>query len=629
MNDNINEYLKELEANTSLVMQEEQCISRAMAFTHYVLSQIASKVGAENYVVEHAEIRSQKGTNLGEISAYSESENGEVLTLFYTIYDNNADSGVKVLNNNDVQSYWNHVQGFYDRAVNGKYTNIDKNDPTYEIAKMIDEHQDNYQTIRCYILSNFSIKDSAPRTIRIRRKGYDSNVWDINKLFGNLSDKSDHVEINIDFENDDYYSNFKVPYIQMVPDSSGYRCLLMMFPTKLLYRLYQKWNTDLLLYNVRYWLSFKKTKRNHANADIRDTLKNESRMFLAYNNGITAIATGVDVTNYDNSMNVSENDVDGPVVSNMVTMGVLRSIRNFQIVNGGQTTASIFNAKKSDSEIRLDNAFVQVKLIVLPADNDVNEIAGNISKCSNTQNAVKEADFSVSDKFNTKMQELSRSINIPNKRGDIAYWYYERIRGQFTSELSRHKGSKNEKLAFEKKYPKQNRFSKEILAVARISWEYSSKPGMPYEPSEAVKGSGTTYSTFINNIRKNNFVPDEEYFKKTIGILIIQNYLKNREDNKKYKNAKASVIAYSLAFLHYSMGSELDLLAIWERQELTENQKKGLDTLAGYIYKHICELADANYMPVLSYGKRKDAFREVVNQFNEIRISNIRRLMLS
>lgn len=629
MNDYITEYLAELEEDTSAVMNAEQYASRTMAFTHHVLTEIASKVGAENFVVEHAELRSASDKNLGEIHAYSESDNGEVLTLFYTIYDNDTKNGIKVLNNSELQPIWNKIQGFYERAVNGICDKLNEDDPAYEITKLIDDHQDKYTTIRFYILSNYSIKQSAPKNIRVRKKGTDSNVWDIKKLYGNLTDTSDHVEINIDFENDEDYNTFKIPYIQMVPDESGYKCLLMMFPAKLLYRLYNKWNTDLLLYNVRYWLTFKKTKRNHANADIRDTLKNDKSMFLAYNNGITAIATDVLVDTGGSEMNVSDRDLEGPVSKDMVTMGVLRAIKNFQIVNGGQTTASIFKAKKSDSDIKLDGVFVQVKLIVLPEDNNVNEIAGNISKCSNTQNAVKDADFSVSDKFNTMMQELSRSMKIPNKRGDISYWYYERIRGQYEDELSRHKNSKNQREAFLAKYPKEYRFSKEMLAIARISWEYKSKQTDPYEPSEAVKGAGTTYATFLSDIRNHNTVPDEDYFKQTVAILIIQNYLKSREENKEYKNAKASVIAYSLAYLHDILGDELDLMKIWESQRLTTNQRKALDLLADNIHRYLCIKALDMNTTVLSYGKRKTAFREVSKLFNPIQTHEIKVLMLS
>lgn len=193
----------------------------------------------------------------------------------------------------------------------------------------------------------------------------------------------------------------------MTPNNSGYRCLLMMFPAKLLYKLYRKWNTDLLMYNVRFWLTFKKTKRKHTNSDIRETLRSERSLFLAYNNGLTAIATGIQTTEYDQKTNVGESEVETGCASNdMVSMGLLKYIKNFQIVNGGQTTASIFKAKEAEDKLSLNGAFVQVKLIVLSEDQNVNDLAAKISRSSNSQNAVKDSDFSVSFQFNTKCKSF-------------------------------------------------------------------------------------------------------------------------------------------------------------------------------------------------------------------------------
>lgn len=50
----LKEYLNVLEEETAQTMQQEQIGNREEAFTHYVLSQIATKVSAENYTVCHA-----------------------------------------------------------------------------------------------------------------------------------------------------------------------------------------------------------------------------------------------------------------------------------------------------------------------------------------------------------------------------------------------------------------------------------------------------------------------------------------------------------------------------------------------------------------------------------------------
>lgn len=617
--DNLNSYLDVLEEKTVQTIDTEQMGSREDAFTAYVLSQIATKVSAENYVVCHASIKNSSGNFMGEISAYNESANQEVLTLFYTIYETNT-SDVKVLSDTDVQYAWSRLQGFYDKAIRNAAVDMKEDDPAYEVCKMIDNNKNLYKTVRFYILSNCSIKKSAPKKIRIRDKETDCNIWDLKKLMGNLTDTTNHVEIDIDFENDEDYQ-YKIPYIQMEStDHSEYKCLLMMFPAKLLFKLYRKWNTDLLLYNVRYWLTFKKTKRKHTNADIRDTLRNNPQMFLAYNNGITAIASGVDLAPFGEATMVGEVN-EGVISSNdMVSSGIMKAIHNFQIVNGGQTTASIFRAKDAETAaINLNGVFVQVKLIVIGANQSVNELASKISRSSNSQNAVKDSDFSVSEQFNTKMQELSRKLVIPNDRGDVTYWYYERIRGQFEEERNRLK-RKEERDAFLNKYPKQCHFTKENMAIAHKSWEGT--------PGDAVKGAGTTYDAFITDVVNSGLVPDENYFKTTVGLLIIYNYLKSRKENKKYKNGKAPVIAYTMAYLHYVTFEDFPLLDLWDKQELSDNQKEALDEIAEMIFKILSQIANEEMTTILSVSKRKGVFDDIKQKFSSGELYDIRKLAL-
>lgn len=620
MNDFLKDYLKELELNTGNTMSTELISNREEAFTHYILTQIASKVGAENFEVIHAEIKDSAGKFLGEIFAYNESSNQEVLTLFYTIYSNAIDTNIKVLTDTDVQYAWNRLQGFYERSIRGAHLDMEEDNPAYQVAKTIYDNNKKYQTIRFYILSNLIIKRSEPKKIRVREKETDSNVWDLNKLAGNLTNNSDHVEINIDFENDNDYNNYKIPYIQMTPNENGYKCLLMMFPAKLLYKLYRKWNTDLLMYNVRFWLTFKKTKRKHTNSDIRESLRSEKTMFLAYNNGLTAIATGIQTQEYAQKTNVGESEPETGCASNdMVSMGILKYIKNFQIVNGGQTTASIFKAKEAEDRLSLSGAFVQVKLIVLSEDQNVNDLAGKISRSSNSQNAVKDSDFSVSIQFNTKMQELSRSIKIPNDRGEISYWFYERIRGQYESDFSQNK-RREDKEAFSAKFPKKNKFTKEEMAIVRKSWEEY--------PCDSVKGSGTTYDIFISKIVEDALIPDENYFKDTVALLIIYHFLKSRPQNKIYKNAKASVIAYSIAYAHYITLSEFNLNKVWEQQCLSDNQKKGFDKLCELVYENLNMLANEEGTTILSYGKRKDAFGYMCEKINGKDMNIVKQLLL-
>ena len=89
-----------------------------------------------------------------------------------------------------------------------------------------------------------------------------------------------------------------------------------------------------------------------------------------------------------------------------------------QIVNGGQTTASIFNAKNDrKSSIDLSKVYVQMKLSVIQSAEMMDEIVPRISTFANTQNKVQIADFSANDPFHRRIEELSRTIWAPAQGG--------------------------------------------------------------------------------------------------------------------------------------------------------------------------------------------------------------------
>lgn len=156
-----------------------------------------------------------------------------------------------------------------------------------------------------------------------------------------------------------------------------------MLPGEFLFNLYENFNTDLLQSNVRFF----KGKKG-CNKGIFETLKTKPHRFLAYNNGITATAKGV----------LAEYNEDNQT-------GLLKFIENFQILNGGQTTASIYYAKKENPDIDLSTVYVQMKLIVLQENTE--EIHPLITRYSNTQTSVLQSDYSTNNPFN---QEVTRAF---------------------------------------------------------------------------------------------------------------------------------------------------------------------------------------------------------------------------
>ena len=614
MKGELEKYLLELEENTEA--ETKNYTNRAEAFTSYVLSEISEKINISNYNLAHGQIKDPRTRAIGEIYGYNESENGQVLTLFYTIYEPMAYKGdIRKAHEEEVQTAWNRMIQFYDKAVHNVILDeMEITHPLYDAAKTIFEHQDNYITVRLYILSNCSIRQTdIKKTDKMKNKDFRKKACDIKFLFNCRENESDHEPIDVNLKTDYKYN---IPFIKMSSAQYGYQCFLAMFPAKLLYRLYREHNTDLLTNNVRYFLGFKKTKKRTTNYDIRDTLMKNGELFLAYNNGITAISTGIETEKEKKGVEVGDEDSTNNS-KEYISTGIINTIKDFQIVNGGQTTASIFMTKELSKWVNLRGVYVQVKIIVIPQDyKEKNSFATNITRSSNTQNSVKFSDYSVNNNFNILMQDLSRKICIPNDNNDYRYWFFERIRGQWEAEETRIKGEAA-KENFKQKYPKELRFKKETLARVQNCWDQ--------KPYDSVKGEGTIYDNFITKINDEAFIPDEEYYKESIAKIIIYNYLTERKENRTYEGEAACVKAYTMAYASYLMTNHINLMDIWNRQGLTDSQKKGFDLLSNATFFALKDLSGTD--PIKYYCRRKNSWEEFQNYAFDCDIQLIKQML--
>ena len=139
--------------------------------------------------------------------------------------------------------------------------------------------------------------------------------------------------------------------------------------------IYDKYGSRLLERNVRSFLSTKVA----VNKNIRTTILQQPERFFAYNNGISATAMDVQLEHSDSGM-------------------FIISAKDFQIINGGQTTASLSSARYNfKGRADLSPIFVQMKLTVINQtlkEEVATELIQNISRSSNSQNKVSDADFS-------------------------------------------------------------------------------------------------------------------------------------------------------------------------------------------------------------------------------------------
>lgn len=600
MEGELKDFALDLIEETQMAMDE--CPTLEIAFTTTVLKEIDELIDCTELTIEHCKLTDKGGKTEGEIYAYGENSNGEVLFLFYT--DFNPSIEIKSKSNSDNQVSLNRPQGFYNKAIRGYHFDLDNNSAEYRACRYIYENGQRFKTVRLVVLTNYIVNKASLNRIRIANKVVFDDVWDLKKIYSNTHSLSDHMAIDIDFDNDEY-SRYKIPFIQMESTQYGYRCVQMMFPAKLIYQLYEKYNTGLLYNNVRYFLGLKGTKDKKPNVAMLETLRKENEMFLAYNNGITALANGIDSVAVGEKEDVT--DEESFISKQYVTMGLLKKIYDFRIINGGQTTAVIYNARRLGREtsdqskkVNLLGVYVQVKLII---SDEIEKISGRIALSSNFQNKVKYSDFSVSNEFNNKMEKLSRSVKTPvkspNGNYDASYWFYERLRGQY-DEAKKPLKTKADRDMFEFQFPKCHKFTKEDVAKIWTNWNQS--------PYNAVKGAGTTYATFMKELVESNYIPDEDYFKRTIALLVIFRFLLSRPENKRYTNGKATVIAYAMAMLSVLTCGRYDLLKVWQTQKVSDNSKIFLNLICDKIYSLLNSQANNMNTTILSYGKTKGAF---------------------
>ena len=184
-----------------------------------------------------------------------------------------------------------------------------------------------------------------------------------------------------------------LPSVRLDTGSKSFQTWVTVFPGMVLADLYDEHGSRLLELNVRSYLQ----ARGKVNKGILETLRDCPEDFMAYNNGITVVAEEV-VTG----------DLEGG------HRGIL-ALKGMQIVNGGQTTASIHRAAK-EFAADLSRVFVQGKITVVDPIR-FQDVVPLISKYSNTQNKISTSDLSANHAFHVGM-ERSLATRVDTRSAD-------------------------------------------------------------------------------------------------------------------------------------------------------------------------------------------------------------------
>lgn len=552
--DSMSNYLEEIKYAVGDLIAESG--SPHLAFTQYVLNEMCEKANLGEATTCYAAIHNDATHNvMGEIFGYAKSINGETVCLFYTIYDTASIDEPQTIPAEKYHQAIAKLQGYYNAAISGRCNEMEPSADDYDICKYIYENDEDITNVRLFVITNGTIRQNlkTPKE-RIKDKTVKYATWDINTIYKNTHSGADHMFVDIDlFDDDDF--KFKIPFIEMESPIERYQTYIAMLPGEFVYNLYDNFNTDLLQSNVRFFKG-----KNKCNKEIINTLKTKPHRFLAYNNGLTATASDVLIEKTEDQQ-----------------MGYLRYIENFQILNGGQTTASIYFAKKWNPEIDLNTVFVQMKLIVL--QENLEDFHPLITKYSNTQTKIDPSDYSTNNPFNQKLQELSRTLIAPDveEKGNISHWYYERVSGQYDQDLNRIK-DKPDKDKFKSENPISQRFDKKDLGRVYTAWHQ--------HPDISILGPQKCYPEFIKKFE--NTVPDNIFFEDFVATLIIFRYMEKKNPVfLEFHQLKAQMTVYTLAMLYHVTNGNISLYKIWQNQDLSDNLKAFVNNLAKQLYEKL------------------------------------------
>ena len=441
---------------------------------------------------------------------------------------------------------------------------------------------------RFYILTNKKLSNKVKNLKKDPIGGIQVslNAWDITRFYNLYASTQGKEEIEIDASTID---GGGIPYVSAAK-GDDYSAYLAIVPGSFLADIYLEYGSRLLEGNVRSFLSI----RGKVNKAIRGTILQSPSMFFAYNNGIAATASKIETT-----------IVNG--------RHLITDIKDMQIINGGQTTASIANARLQD-KANLDEVFIPMKLSVVEHEKAKGMIP-NISRSANSQNKVDEADFFSNHPYHVRIEDYSRKILAPAIDGNQyqTAWFYERARGQYIQEQM--KLTKGERNKFQLKNPKTQLLRK--VDVAKFISSYEQRPYI------VSRGAQFNMRNFAEQIDKQwsqteeNTSFNEYYWKKLIALAILfkstEKIVSAQQWYQEIKAYRANIVTYSIAVIMHKIETKfpnrtIDFLKIWNTQSLGTELEAQIIQTSREVFQFITR-EDRTTLNVTEWCKKEECWK--------------------
>lgn len=549
---------------------------REEKFTEIAIEYLEDAIETEGAVLCREIRENSVGNRIHKINGYAISEGYETVDLFITIFKGYDNLGR--LYTDDLKSAVNLSTRFLYNLLTGRMEGIEETAPVFDFAKTIQKIAKDIVRVNIYILSDMLIPVDPPKPAEVGGIKVHYHVRDIEYFYRIYTSGAGKEVITINF-----LDSFKeqVPCLSMQKKNEDYDSYLCIIPANILADIYEDYGARLLEQNVRTFLQF----RGNINKGIRDTILKEPHMFMAYNNGISATAESV----------VLSDDLKKIV-----------SVKDFQIVNGGQTTASIFQTRRKFKTIDISSICVQVKLTVINDPSKKTEIVSRISRYANTQNKVSEADLSSNHPLHIELEQISRKIWTQAVVGkNQTRWFYERARGQYNDEIYQI-DKKAQQTKWLDRNPKNQKFAKEDLARFYMSWEM--------EPWWVVRGRQKCFIEFMKIADDLDVTTD--FFEDLIAKAIIFRKAEQLYGTgaKAIGDLRYMVVPYTLSLLRKLTDDRFNLSMIWKQQGISSEFEKILFTTLHKVNQFMRDTAPGGLIG--EWAKKEECWKRLKEYIN-------------
>lgn len=514
----------------------EECLSAETPFSQEVFTRLMLERLEEVGHVEGTYPIYQAGRVRNaayRIDGYAFDEEKLRLDLFTTLYS--GDLPPTRLPAADVTKALERALRFASACVDGLASQLEPaNTDASDLARLIEDNAQNLTAVRIVLLTDSIIGNITPPS-EWRGKPLEFEAYDIVRLFRVLGKGETRADIAVDLV---ALTGAGIPCLHVPAYNDDYDSYLTVLPGDVLSQIYDRYGTRLLELNVRAFLGLQ--GRKSVNAELRRTIAEQPSMFLAFNNGIVATVDDLDI---DESKQI-------------------RSLKGLQIVNGGQTTASLHRARRRDG-LKLDLVAVPIKIIKVGGA-DLGEMVSSISRAANRQNTVQPADFSANDPFHQQIEHLANTTWLDDGKGR---WFYERARGSYIAAEQKAGYRKTDQKTFRTQTPKQRRLSK--LDVARYLSAWS---GIP---DKVCLGGQKNFQIFMQRLKDEpSAAPDQTWFKRLIAIAVLYRAAEKTIKSMKFPAYAAQIVAYVVAGISHKTGGRIDFDRLWSRQSVTPEMEQ-------------------------------------------------------